>query len=79
MAEYFCLWHAHSNGFDRRSPIQADLEALARADEELLDRVVEEAGRAVEAAIREHKRAGNPIAEWRDGRVVPVPPEQIED
>jgi hypothetical protein len=24
-------------------------------------------------------RAGNPIAEWRDGRVVIVPPEQIED
>jgi hypothetical protein len=23
--------------------------------------------------------AGNPIAEWRDGRVVLVPPDQIED
>jgi hypothetical protein len=33
----------------------------------------------VQKAIRDHKRAGNPIAELRDGRVVLVPSDQIED
>jgi len=60
-------------------PTKAELAAEAAADEELQDRIVEAAGRAVEEAIRDHKRAGNPIAEWRDGRVVLVPPEEIED
>jgi len=45
----------------------------------LQDRIVEAIGDAVQEAIRDHKRAGNPIAEWRDGRVVMVPPDQIED
>ena len=60
-------------------PTKAGLEAESAADELVHDRIVEAAGRAVEEAIRDHKRAGNPIAEWRDGRVVLVPPEQIED
>lgn len=63
----------------KKSPTTAELDAAARADEELLDRIVDEAGRAVEEAVRDHKRAGNPIAEWRDGSVVLVPPEQIDD
>jgi hypothetical protein len=58
---------------------KAELEAESAADEDLQDRIVEAAGRAVEEAIRDHKRAGNPIAEWRDGRVVLVPPEELED
>ncbi len=36
------------------------------------------AQQAVRAALREHKLAGNSIAVWRDGKVVMVPPEQIE-
>jgi hypothetical protein len=36
---------------------------------------------ALNAAVREavlmHKRAGNPIAEWRDGKVVWIAPEDI--
>lgn len=32
---------------------------------------------AVREAILEHKRAGNPIAVWQDGRVVWIPPEEI--
>jgi hypothetical protein len=63
----------------KKTPTKAELEAAAQADDEMLDRIVEEAGRAVEEAVRDHKRAGNPIAEWRDGRVVLVPPDQIED
>ena len=33
--------------------------------------------RAVHDALRMHKRLGNPIATWRDGKVVIVPPEKI--
>lgn len=33
--------------------------------------------RAVQEALRLHKLAGNPVAEWRDGRVVWVAPEDI--
>jgi hypothetical protein len=33
---------------------------------------------AVQDALRLHKRAGNPVAEWRDGRVVWVPADQIQ-
>jgi hypothetical protein len=33
--------------------------------------------RAVRHALLMHKRAGNPIAVWRDNRVVIVPPEEI--
>ena len=40
-----------------------------------IDRVVR---RAVRNAVLEHKRAGRSIAVWRDGKVVIVPPEEIE-
>ena len=33
--------------------------------------------RAVNHALLMHKRMGNPIATWKDGRVVIVPPEEI--
>jgi hypothetical protein len=33
---------------------------------------------AVRAAVRRHKASRNPIAIWRDGRVVIVPPEDIK-
>ena len=33
---------------------------------------------AVEEALRSHKEAGNPVAGWKDGRVVWVPAEQID-
>jgi hypothetical protein len=55
------------------------LEAASVADELLQDRILDAIGNAVQEAIREHNRADNPIAEWRDGRVMLVPPEQIED
>jgi hypothetical protein len=32
---------------------------------------------AVNDALLMHKRLGNPIATWKDGRVVIVPPEEI--
>jgi len=33
--------------------------------------------KAVRHALLAHKRAGNPIAVWRDNRVVIIPPEEI--
>ena len=33
--------------------------------------------RAVRQALLMHKRIGNPIAIWKDGRVVIIPPEEI--
>jgi hypothetical protein len=32
---------------------------------------------AVQDALRQHRQAGNPIAEWCDGKVVWIPPEEI--
>jgi hypothetical protein len=34
--------------------------------------------RAVHAALLEHKRAGNPVAVWQDGKVVILQPDEIE-
>jgi hypothetical protein len=33
--------------------------------------------KAVREALKQHKRAGNPVCEWRNGKVVWVPPEKI--
>jgi hypothetical protein len=33
--------------------------------------------RAVAKLIAEHKQTGEPLAIWRDGRVVMVPPDQL--
>jgi len=32
---------------------------------------------AVQEALRDHKRAGNPVCAWRDGHIVWIPPEEI--
>ena len=34
--------------------------------------------KAVTRALADHKRTGDPIVVWRDGRVVKIPAEQIE-
>jgi hypothetical protein len=49
-------------------------------------RLLVEHGKAIEAVLRRavnhallmHKRAGNPIAAWKDGKVVWIPAEEIE-
>ncbi len=51
------------------SPHTMTDESLAR-----MSRIM---GEAVQQALLHHKRAGNPIAVWRDGRVVWIPPEEI--
>ncbi|HEX5322320.1 MAG TPA: hypothetical protein VFW40_00940 [Capsulimonadaceae bacterium] len=35
-------------------------------------------GQAVRNALADHKAAGNPVAEWRNGKVVIVQPEDID-
>jgi hypothetical protein len=42
----------------------------------LIDKALEE---AAHQALRMHKRLGNPVVIWRDGKVVWVPPEEIPD
>lgn len=55
-------------------------EATSAAERVQDATLVEEAlARAVSAALRGHKRAGNPVAEWRDGKVRWVAPEEIPD
>lgn len=34
--------------------------------------------RAVREALLQHKRAGNPVSVWRDGRVCWIAPEEIQ-
>jgi hypothetical protein len=45
----------------------------------LADRALIEAAiqRAVREAVLTHARAGHAVAEWRDGKVVWVPPEEV--
>jgi Arc/MetJ family transcription regulator len=43
-------------------------------DRERIDRAMR---RAVREALRRHKLLGNPVADWRDGKVVWIPPEEI--
>jgi len=51
-----------------------DRETLAErfARDEEVDRAVRE---AVEQALERHEKKGNPVAIWRDGRIVTVDPE----
>lgn len=42
-----------------------------------IDRMLRAMQRAVREALQDHKRAGNPVAVWHEGRVVWIPPEDI--
>ena len=59
----------------------SNIERADSADQRVQDvNVVEEAlARAVSDALRTHKRAGNPVPEWRDGKVRWLTPEEIPD
>lgn len=35
--------------------------------------------KAVREALLDHQRAGNPVAVWKEGKVVIVPPSRIKD
>jgi hypothetical protein len=53
-----------------RSKIRFDLVEQAGEIEQLLQR-------AVSHELSIHRRLGNPVAAWRDGKVVIIPPEEI--
>ena len=59
----------------------SNLERADSAAQRVQDvNVVEEAlARAVGDALRAHKRAGNPVPEWRDEKVRWLTPEEIPD
>jgi hypothetical protein len=59
----------------------SNLEGVGSPEQRVQDvNVVEEAlGRAVSDALRTHKLAGNPVPEWRDGKVRWLTPEEIPD
>jgi len=44
-------------------------------DRDLIQKALRE---SVQEAVRFHKLLGHPIVTWRDGKVVIVPPEEIE-
>lgn len=42
-----------------------------------IEKILDAMGRGIRKALLEHKRAGNPVAIWRDGAVVWLAPEEI--
>ena len=52
---------------ERNGNLHVEVRALVRA-----------AQRAVREALRQHKRAGNPVAGIVDGKVVLIPPSRIK-
>jgi hypothetical protein len=55
-------------GIDRISEIFEDKEKITKA-----------LSKAVNEALLQHKKAGNPVASWKDGRIVWIQPEDIPD
>lgn len=51
------------------------LKTLLLSEAEAVD---EAARRAVREALLAHKTAGRSISAWKDGKVIIIPPEQIE-
>jgi len=58
-------------------PPGRDLSPAERAND--IPRILQALRQAVREALLDHKRAGNPVAIWRDGRVVWIPPEEIPE
>ncbi len=48
------------------------------SDKSMAFRAEEALKKAVAKVIADHKRTGDPIVIWRDGKVVKIPAEQIE-
>ncbi len=55
-------------------PVRADIDRIL-ADSRLIEAALR---RAVRAALERHKRAGNPVAAWKDGRVEWITPEDLD-
>ncbi len=61
----------HTEGSQRMS-------AQQRNSKEILDKIDFGVRRGAARALARHKKAGQSISIWKDGKVVLVPPEQIE-
>ena len=72
------IWQRLSRG--AMKPVQKAEQQLARppAPEFKVEEVIEAMRLAVREALARHKALGQSIVVWRDGRVVVVPPEEIE-
>ncbi len=44
-----------------------------------LPRILHEMSQAIREALAQHRRAGNPVAVWRNGRVEWIPPDEIPE
>jgi len=56
-------------------PDQVPDVAAILQDDKLIDQALQ---KAAQRAIREHQQEGLPLAMWRDGKVVWVPAEELE-
>lgn len=54
-------------------PARPDIDKIF-AEGRLIDEAIRE---SVRSALLMHKRAGNPVAVWRDGKVVMLKPENL--
>jgi predicted ABC-type ATPase len=77
-------WHLIDSSGPR--PIRLMAEGAGFSESEIsssrlaeAERILAAAGKATAEAIRRHRLLGEPIAVWRDGKVVILPPEQIPD
>ena len=64
------------NGSGNRSSNAGPEDARRRSESE---RIIAAVKKATTEAVRMHKKLGNPIAVWRNGKVVILPPEEIPD
>lgn len=64
---------------DKNRPLEKGMKKRKKKSFEIpLEVLAEEAlKKAVAEAIADHKRAGDPIVIWKDGKVVRVPADQI--
>ncbi len=60
---------------DVQEPLNTEKLGATPAAKNSLNRIL---GDAIRDALEVHKKMGNPIAVWRDGQVVIVPPEEID-
>lgn len=56
-----------------------EMNKPARKPSTRIRHLEKQAKEAVREALLDHQRAGNPVAIWRDGKVVIVPPSKIPE
>lgn len=62
---------------DSRGSEESELTPAERVDD--VPRILQALKLAVQEALRQHKRDGNPVAVWRNDRVEWIQPEDIPD